>query len=262
VKLLNQIDKKLYPDLVEAGGLSIALSKALAASGSKLKVTTVENFIPYARVADKSRSSQMYIAAQERLFIFDFWSQGVLYANGVCRKLNDAVQAIHFWISEGPDLAKMEKKFKFFRPTDVGKAHEAGQAVEHQWQSLLQRWTERESGMFDPSVSPRPLIEAAMKRPELRQLFPYTSLYSLCFSRTTGYPFTYDCPHASPIGGGRFLAYSSTYTILEDDEGDREAIHGVIGEGTAEEVIDMLIADLPPGCGPAVSGTAKDLEKQ
>jgi hypothetical protein len=39
----------------------------------------------------------------------------------------------------------------------------------------------------------------------------------------------------------------------------REAIYDVIGEGTVEEVVKMLVDNLPPNCGPAVGGTAEDL---
>jgi hypothetical protein len=126
----------------------------------------------------------------------------------------------------------------------------------------LNSWKDIEQRRFDSWISPLPLIEAAKKRPELRQLFPFTSLYSICFSRTTGYPFTADCPHATPIGDGRFRAYSTKYKIVNrSNEGFnyKEAVDEVIGEGSAEEVIEMLVANLPPDCGPAVSGTAEDL---
>lgn len=38
------------------------------------------------------------------------------------------------------------------------------------------------------------LGRAAFARPELRELFPFTSHMRLCFSRCSAYPFTIDCP--------------------------------------------------------------------
>ena len=262
LELSTQVNDNLYPDVVEAGGLSIALGQALADLGSPLGVTTSEFFITYARVAGGSRFSQMYLAARERLFIFDFWSEGVLYGNGSCGSLSDAAQAIHCWIDEEPDIAEMLKRFSLFRPEEKAKAHEAGRAVEYQWESLLQLWAEHERGMSDASLSPRPLIEAARARPELRPLFPFTSMFRLCFSRTTGYPFTHDCPFAEPIGEGRYRAYSAKHTVVERSHHGyqyREAVHEVIGEGSADEVIEMLAVNLPPNCDATVDGTAKDL---
>jgi hypothetical protein len=206
----------------------------------------------------------MYLAAHERLFLFDFWSQGVLYANAACENLTDAAKAIHFWIAETPTIADMEKRFSFFRPTDEGKAHEAGQAVEYEWESLLNRLTELEEDMSDESISLRPLIEAARRRPELRQLFPYMSLDRLCFSRTTGYPFTSDCPRAVAMENGRYRVYSAKPRFEKRRYGGgeyEEAVYEVIGEGNVEEVINMLVANLPPNCGAAVSGTAEDLNR-
>src|SRR6185503_9104919 len=102
--------------------------------------------------------------------------------------------------------------------------------------------------------SPLPLIEAAMQQPELRQLFPFTSLYSLHFSRTTGFPFTNDCPYAVPIENSRFRVYKPRGE-------DFTAMGETIGEGDVTEAIAMLVSNLPPDCGPAVEGTAKDLEE-
>jgi hypothetical protein len=39
-----------------------------------------------------------------------------------------------------------------------------------------------------------PLIAAARATPELADLFPFTSMNRLCFSRCSDYPYTFDCP--------------------------------------------------------------------
>ena len=252
-ELSKQINNDLYPDVAAAGSLSNALALAFAELGSPLQPVSHEiNFLQYARAESGSRFSQMYIAAHERLFMFDFWSRGVAYGQGSTSSLNDAAEAIHFWIVDQPRLAQMQNRFSFFTAHEQALAHETGRAVEYQWERLRKNW----SGS-DDAMSPLLLIEAAMQRPELRQLFPFTSLYSLHFSRTTGYPFTFDCPYAVPIGNARFRAYIRTPGMT-----DPESMGELIGEGDADEVIAILVSHLPPDCGPAVEGTAADSEEQ
>lgn len=250
-ELSKEIKPEMYPDIVAAGSLSNALAKAFADLGSPLQPESPIPFLVYARTEGGSRFCQMYIAAHERLFIFDFWSSGVGYGKGATRSLHDAAQAIHFWIIEKPDLARMQDRFSFFTADPKGLAHEAGRAVEYQWERLRANWERQDE---PGSISPLPLIDAAMQRAELRQLFPFTSLYTLHFSRSTGYPFTSDCPYARPIGNNRFRAYKASARALNPETTDE-----IIGEGDASEVIAMLVAHLPPDCGPAVEGTADDL---
>jgi hypothetical protein len=260
-ELSQQINQRLYPDVVESGGLSEALAKAMADLPGALRVSTLENSSTYARVADESRFSQMYIALEERLFLFYFGSEGVGYGNGKSSILTDAAQAIHFWITEKPSIAVMERRFEIFKPSEAGKAHETGQFVEYQWDSLLYRWRQRE-GDSPYCWSPLPVIQAARKRPELRQLFPFTSHANLCFSRTTGFPYTDDCPHTMLTGDGRYRAYSAKYMLEKrtyNGSDWMERVYEVIGEGSAEEVAEMLIMNLPPNCGAAINGTADHL---
>lgn len=254
-ELSKEIKPDLYPDVVAAGDLSKALAQALANLGSPLQPESLINFLVCARTGRGSRSSQMYIAAHERLFIFDFWFKGVGYGKGSTSSLLDAAQAIHFWIIEQPGLARMHDRFSFFTAEAQGLAHEAGHAIDYQWERLRKSWA-RSAEAHPDALSPLPLIEAAMQQPELRQLFPFTSLYPLHFSRTTGYPFTNDCPYAVPITNNRFRVY------LKRHDEDFESMGEIIGEGDVNGVVAMLVASLPPNCGPAVDGTAADLEDQ
>lgn len=250
-EVLKEIDTTLYPDIAKAGSISVAISKGLSDIGSTLiaDATEVNDFMPYALVEEGPRFSQIHIAGGQRLFLFDFWSEGVMFGNASSDNILNVAQAIHAWIVDNASIEKMSALFNFFSPTESGKAHEAGVYVEHQWQSLLEGWREREKTFGEPDRTPTLLIESAMKRPELRRLFPFTSLISLCFSRTTGYPFTKDCPRIEPQGGGIYWVYASnSFEIL--------------GKGTVEEAPDILIEHLPPNCGPAVNGTADDFASQ
>ena len=76
----------------------------------------------------------------------------------------------------------------------------------------------------------RPLIEEASRRAELRRLFAYTSMFSLCFSRWVGYPFSDDLPCAAWTDG-RFEVF---------DPSNR-----AIGSGDEVEAADLLVDALP-----------------
>jgi hypothetical protein len=283
VEVLKDVDTTLYPDIVEAGSINAALSKSLADIGSHLVAdeSPVNKFMPYVCVEEGSRFSQTQLGSGQRLFLTDFWSQGVMFGNTSSDNLETIARAIHIWIAEKSSIEKMSKLFKSFSATESGKALEAGTYVEYQWKSLIESWKSREnpfkirshkqlfrflfsltlqqkarhlSGYFEyrrlgknnKEYSPIPFINAAMKKPELRQLFPFTSLSTLCFSRTTGYPFfTKDCPSVASQGNGKYCVYAS-------------GSHEVIGEGTIDEVLEIAIKHLPPNCGAAVNGTADD----
>lgn len=280
VEVLKEVDATLYPDIVEAGSIHAAISKSLADIGSHLiaNESPVNQFMPYVSVEEGTRFSQTQLGSGRRLFLTDFWSQGVMFGNASSVNLSEIARAIHAWIVEKSSIERMSTRFKFFTPTESGIAVETGTYVEHKWKSLLESWKVNENPfkirsrkqlstfLFSYNLqqklrfvkayffylfhsnrkySPIPVINAATKRPELRQLFPYTSLTRLCFSRTTGYPFTKDCPVVEPRGNGKYLVY-----LPNSQE--------VIGEGTADEAIEMVIKHLPPNCGPAVNGTADD----
>ena len=279
VEVLKEVDATLYPDIVEAGSINAAISKCLSDIGSHLVAgeSPVNKFMPYVRVVEGSRSSQTQLSSGQRLFLTNFWSEGVMFGNASSDNLADIARAIHAWIAEKSSIEKMSVLFKFFSPTEGGKAHEAGNYVELHWKSLLETWkfsqnpfkirsikglrsflsmnllhkTRFINGYFtyifhgNYKFSPIPLIKAAMKRPELRQLFPFTSLNTLCFSRTTGYPFTMDCPSVASQGNGKYCVYAPSS-------------HEIIGEGTIDEVIEIVIKNLPPNCGAAINGTADD----
>ena len=191
---------RLYPDLVAAGGLCNALQAALTAAGSGLRVSGLDpavNFVVYARVESGPRFSQVYIAAQERLFLFDFWSRGVMLAQGGTPDLAGVAGAIDRWITSGCTTSELASVFDFVAVEPRAASYESGDEVEHRWRDYLANMGDR----FPELTS---FVRAASCRRELRQLFPFTSLNTFCFSRCTGYPFTRDTPHVRPLRGGLY----------------------------------------------------------
>lgn len=89
-----------------------------------------------------------------------------------------------------------------------------------------------------------PLVVEAKKRAELRKLFPYTSHGSLCLSPCTGYPYSGDCPYASPKKAEDYSVFDRTGKP--------------VGRGDAVRAVQLLIDHLPPGFGKAKKGTRDD----
>jgi hypothetical protein len=234
---------QLYPDVTAAGSLRNALQSALNAIGSELKVTSFDGsakFVAYARVESGPRFSQVYIAAKERLFLSDFWSRGVMLAGGKTPDLAGMASAINRWVAWSCTTGELASEFTFVVVESRAAAYESGEEVEYKWQGYLETIADRY-----PELAA--FVQAASKRQELRQLFPYTSLNAFCFSRCTGYPFTRDTPFVGPLRGGQYQ--------VVDPAGQ------VLGTGDAETAADLLVGNLPPGCGRAIAGTADDIAR-
>ena len=239
-----QVASELYPDVTAAGGLRPLLQACLQQAASALQATGIDPPIPgfpeYGRVEQGDRSCQVYIAAHERLFSSDFWAQGVCLAKGACSDPVELARAIDCWISQAPIRTDaLALRFPFVRPSSDAPAFENGHAVEHRWTQYLESIDD-----MIPQLSL--LMLAAAQRPALRQLFPYTSVHRLCFSRCTGFPYTGDCPMITPNRDGTF--------IVETPDGMKSP------PLAADEAADWAAQHLPPGAGPAIAGTAAELD--
>ncbi|KPI15700.1 hypothetical protein OK074_2145 [Actinobacteria bacterium OK074] len=115
--------------------------------------------------------------------------------------------------------------------------------VEAQWRKLL---ATADGPDWLVEGFPR-LVRAAYAEPRLRQLYPWTGMWELHFSRCTQWRHTWDIPYASPRQGGGYRV-----------DGPGRSQH--VGEvDTADEAMAMVVARLPPGCGPAFTGNALEL---
>jgi hypothetical protein len=240
------LNARLYPDLQQAGGLGPALQQALEELGTMLRVHEMdEPFIVYAAVRTAERSSQVMVAADQRAFHVDFWKQGVQYGSGWTSDLREVAQTAVAFHLENENIVEIAARFAWLKVDPHVASHERGAEffVAERWHDL-ENWVA--SDQFFHLRKLLPLVVEAAKRPELRQLMPFTSMNRLCFSRTTGYPYSYDCPSAWALEGGLFRIVAA----------DQET---VVGEGNAVRAADLLVASLPQNCGPAIHGTAKDL---
>ncbi|MFF1909967.1 DUF6193 family natural product biosynthesis protein [Kitasatospora sp. NPDC058218] len=108
--------------------------------------------------------------------------------------------------------------------------------VEKTWRGMLERHPTARRG--EPAV-----IEAAYAEPRLRALFPFPSHGALSFHRNTHFPWSNDLP---------FIVGDAQSCIVYAPLGVSER---VLGESlTPHEAAALVVAHLPPDCGPAFDG--------
>lgn len=182
------------------------------------------------------------VALEHRSFTTDFWHRGVQYGHLWSASLDVVAGAIAQFAEARSAIDEMARTFPDFVPSDGAHAHEKGDFVEFAWNRLLE-WSP--TCMPDPTVA---LIRLAHKIPALRRLRPYTSHLFLCFSRTIGFPFSGDCPMVMATGNGLCRVVTPRGT----DE-------HLVFEGSPEDALRAVVANLPDGCAGAIDGTASDL---
>ncbi len=237
----------LYPDLAAAGSLAAALEHVAIDRGLNLGEVTRNDSDPnWATVTSVARGRESYsiwLGTQERWFIIEGWSRGVRLIHGKTEDLHAVANAAAAWRT-GATLRELRDLCSFVTFSELAEAHERGpaDAVTMKWRLLREEI--REDIPF-PTV--RDLVEAAYAEPRLRQLYPFTSHWSLHFTTCTGFPFTWVVPFVDPLSDGR-------YRVCGPNRGT------VVGEAdTAEEAIALVVRHMPTDIGPAVSGTARDL---
>ncbi|MFJ8388877.1 DUF6193 family natural product biosynthesis protein [Streptomyces sp. NPDC094438] len=98
----------------------------------------------------------------------------------------------------------------------------------------------------DGRVRPE-LLEAAYAEPRLRQLFPWTGMGELHFSRCTEWPWAWHIPYIQPAAEG---AYWVSGPLRSESVGPA---------ATPQQAVTMVVDRLPPNCGPAFVGTREEL---
>jgi hypothetical protein len=236
----------LYPELGQDGTLQTTLQKAVHQAGYRVDVLP-ERAPGWkrtgARADTDSRTTTAHLGIQDRCFIMNFWERGVAMAKGTTTTLNDAATATGVWQS-GATLEDLQSACPFVHYGPLAKAHERGDAVETMWTIYRQTTA---------SYVDHDLIEACYAQPQLRALFPFHSHRSLNFSRCTGFPYTHDVPVITPVDG----RYRVTWWKTRSPQGPAD-----IGEtDNPRDAVALAVAHLPPQSGPAVAGTANDLDK-
>jgi hypothetical protein len=251
----------MYPELKKAGGLPKALDLEFAKINSALRVGVDNdlNIIPftYARIENGSKFSQVYIAAKEKLYLPDFWRNGVCLAHAQTGNISQLAKVIDFWLCHDVSTSVLAEKYNFVQPSPKAKALDENKEVEYTWNCLL---LEEDSELSE-------FIKLAGKDEILNKLFPFTSLCTLCFSRCTGYPYdTDDLPNVTPKQFEQFATQNNRHNKISEDElFQNERIFVVtknkkeyLGEGNAAEALKLVRNNLAGNIKPAIKGTADD----
>jgi hypothetical protein len=235
----------MYTELDAAGGLGNALNAEFIKLNSCLKILFNNSLdkmpFPHSVVKRGKKLSQIYLAATEKLYLPDFWKEGVCLAQGQTNKLPDLARALDFWLCQDVTTQELATAFTFINPNDSAVAFDENSEVDFTWRRIQADESRADLKAF---------VDLAIRDEVLSELFPFTSLFTLCFSRCTGYPYTYDTPTVTPVG--RSLLWGYEYEV-------RLPSHKVAGRGSAAEALALVKAHLPPGIKPAVKGTAEDL---
>jgi DNA-binding transcriptional MerR regulator len=187
----KEIDKRLspdfYQDIIDLGGLDNAINGALNSVGSKLEVgSSMELPFLCSKVEYKERFSQIMLAANERWFSADLWCDGICYGGWWFKDLIQVADFIKHFVESQLSVKEMRKAFAWF-DSQRGELHEkdAKKETKQEWEDMIRR-LEKEK---DEMKYLFPCVKIAKEIAELAALFPYTSLNTLCFSLTTGYPY-------------------------------------------------------------------------
>ncbi|MFJ8546087.1 DUF6193 family natural product biosynthesis protein [Streptomyces sp. NPDC093586] len=119
---------------------------------------------------------------------------------------------------------------------DTTSPGHAPDLVEAGWQKV------RADGRIRPE-----LLEAAYAEPRPRQLFPWTGMGELHFSRCTKWPWTGDIPYLQPAPEG---AYRVSGPLRSESVGPA---------ATPRQAVTMVADRLPLDCGPAFVGAREEL---
>ncbi|WP_030301651.1 DUF6193 family natural product biosynthesis protein [Streptomyces katrae] len=239
------VDPHLYPDLAAAGSLAAALERTAAELGVDLMVVPGDGGpLVSAGIASSvpdRKPLSVHIGAESRWFGVSGWSRGIELITGATPDSADVVRAGAAW-GRGRSLQEMRAELSFLRSGKRAEAHERGPAavVELQWRTM------REQAAEEPDFTGfGELVEAAHAEPRTRQLYVFSSHWTLGFSSCTGYPFRGEVAIVPSHNGSPFRVKGHP---LSD---------GVLGEAaTAEEAVAMAVCHLPADLGPAVAGTA------
>lgn len=236
------MNSEFYPDVVEAGGLAAALEQSAADLRVPLVLVPGREGTPesvgIATAAPGRLPLVVFPRADARGFHLIGRAREVDIVTGEARELRDVVEAGAAWAA-GTPVSRMRQALPFLLYDPIAEAHERGPAA-----AVAAQWDRLKEKAADTPGFPEfgRVVELAYAEPRLRQLFPFTSHWTVAFSSCTGRPYHDEVAIAPQPGGGPYLVLRHPNT-------------GVLGEvSTAAEAVALALAHLPESVGPAVAG--------
>ncbi|MFH8574317.1 DUF6193 family natural product biosynthesis protein [Streptomyces sp. NPDC017993] len=121
--------------------------------------------------------------------------------------------------------------------------------VDAAWHKILGKAGEASRPEASPLREPfTELLQVAHAEPRLRQLYPWTGMWELHFSRCTEFRPTWNIPYIGTLGDGRYYV-----------EGPSRSSPRIALTDSAQVAVAIFVERLPPHCGPAFVGSADEL---
>ncbi|MFI6757623.1 DUF6193 family natural product biosynthesis protein [Micromonospora sp. NPDC050417] len=165
------LDESLYPDVVEAGGLALALRGLARRRGIDVGDISASEFGPlfFATIDSPRGGIGVQVVPGRRSFYIVLSHRSHKWARGETDDLLDVLRVAELWRG-GAMLSELASTFPFMSYRPIEEAYERGDHVPVQWQTLLQ----------DADLDEiRPLLRAAHENERLRELFPTVSHFTL-----------------------------------------------------------------------------------
>ncbi|TDD70566.1 hypothetical protein E1293_34695 [Actinomadura darangshiensis] len=218
-----------------------ALARNLGVQWATERVDELDDDGLHVRIAVEHGTLFVYTPSTGAGLVVEIWREGYCWISGLAPDLNVVIDLAIAWNSD-ISLAAVSGRWPFLQYDELAAARERGNTVEVQWATLLED-ADLKNRMHE-------LLATSCDNPTLRKLFPWVGQHGsrLGFSRCTGYPYTKDIP---------VIDLTEGYFRVTD-------ISSAIVLGVFVNLLDALnvvIDGIPAWVGPAVPGTAEEVER-
>ncbi|MFC7242116.1 DUF6193 family natural product biosynthesis protein [Catellatospora aurea] len=217
-----------YPDIVATGDTRRAWQDEFDRQGLALRAELRDGRNPCRNAtvsAGELRADLLLSPWQRRFWLFLRDGRRTLLS-GYAADLAEAAGAARLWL-DGARPGETAAAWPFLGSVALAEARERGDHGEATWLSLYGNHREDPIG-----VRLRAFVALAFHEPRLRVLRPYTSHWTLCFSRTEQWPYSQDLPMVDPV------ATPDRYVVrLRDGR--------VHAETDAADTLRLVLAELP-----------------
>jgi hypothetical protein len=147
------VDRELYADVFDKGGLAPALEEAAQRRSIDLGPISADGYHQYWTVGIESNRGTVRVSmgAAERVFSISIATDLHQWADGSTSELSGAVDVADAW-RKGVTLRELHDRFSFMTYSRIAQAHEDGDPLEATWDELL---------TSEASALARPLLQAA-----------------------------------------------------------------------------------------------------
>ncbi|SFR20194.1 hypothetical protein SAMN04488564_105153 [Lentzea waywayandensis] len=211
--------ESLYRDVVDAGGLTAVLQAACPGCDIDLRDAprAFGGFVVMASKGD--RAVHVTPVGGELLFYVRHKLREMHLSRVTTTELAEVTGSAAAWLG-GVTARELAAAWPFADFVDVADAYESGDRTELGWQQYR---ANKKDGWGE-------FVEAAMREPRLRRMYPFKSLWWMSF-RPTADEYWVPGPWVRPVGDGRV-------TVVEDRRVEPEVTYA------ADEAVRVCLAEM------------------